>query len=249
MQTVQISRRLKAVAAMVTPGVRLADVGTDHGYIPIYLIQTEKIRCAVAMDINQGPLERAQEHIRQYGLGEQIETRLSDGLYALAPGEADSIVIAGMGGLLMVRILEEGKAVLETGPELILQPQSEIRQVRAYLETEGYEIVQEDLVFEEGKYYPMMRAVKTGTEETVSGESDPGDPLLRELGLRFGPKLLAEHHPLLDAYLKREEMLSLRVLESLDGKHTEAAVRRRLEIGQELELLRSARSLCRKKQG
>lgn len=245
MQTVQISRRLKAVAAMVTPGVRLADVGTDHGYIPIYLIQTEKIRCAVAMDINQGPLERAQEHIRQYGLGEQIETRLSDGLYALAPGEADSIVIAGMGGLLMVRILEEGKAVLETGPELILQPQSEIRQVRAYLETEGYEIVQEDLVLEEGKYYPMMRAVKRGAK--AAGEET--DPLLRELGLRFGPKLLAEHHPLLDAYLKREEMLSLRVLESLDGKHTEAAVRRRLEIGQELELLRSARSLCRKKQG
>lgn len=95
---------------MVSPGCRLADVGTDHAYIPIYLMQNGVIPQAVAMDINQGPLLRATENIRRYGLTGRIETRLSDGLEKLQAGEADTILIAGMGGLLMVRILENGQA-------------------------------------------------------------------------------------------------------------------------------------------
>ncbi len=97
---------------MVSPGCRLADVGTDHAYIPIYLMQNGVIPQAVAMDINQGPLLRATENIRRYGLTGRIETRLSDGLEKLQAGEADTILIAGMGGLLMVRILENGQGVL-----------------------------------------------------------------------------------------------------------------------------------------
>ena len=106
----QISERLRTVAGMVSPGCRLADVGTDHAYIPIYLMQNGVIPQAVAMDINQGPLLRATENIRRYGLTGRIETRLSDGLEKLQAGEADTILIAGMGGLLMVRILETGRA-------------------------------------------------------------------------------------------------------------------------------------------
>lgn len=162
----QISRRLQAVSGMVTSGFRLADVGTDHGYIPIELVRSGRVPHAVAMDINRGPLLRAQENIRRYGLEGQIETRLSDGLHALAPGEADSVVIAGMGGLLVVRILQEGSAALEGVRELILQPQSELRSVRLYLEEAGYEIADEDLVCEDGKFYPMMRAVRKSGSET-----------------------------------------------------------------------------------
>ena len=101
MREIQISRRLSAVAALVSPGLVLADVGCDHGYIPIYLIQKGQIPRAIAMDINQGPLLRAREHIREWGLEDYIETRLSDGVEALKPGEAQCLVIAGMGGPLM----------------------------------------------------------------------------------------------------------------------------------------------------
>ncbi len=93
----QLSNRLLAVAGMVTEGNTVADVGCDHGYIPIYLIQQKKIPCAIAMDIRRGPLSRAEAHIEENGLREYIQTRLSDGVQALKPGEADTLIIAGMG--------------------------------------------------------------------------------------------------------------------------------------------------------
>ena len=102
---------MKAVAAMVTSGGVLADVGTDHGYIPIALIQRQRIKSAIAMDINKGPLARAQDNIASARLGDYIQTRLSDGVAALGEGEADSILIAGMGGELVIHILSEGEKV------------------------------------------------------------------------------------------------------------------------------------------
>ena len=105
----ELSKRLQAVAGLVTAGSRLADIGTDHAYIPIYLARSGKIPEAVAMDVNRGPLERAEENIRAYELEDRIKTRLSDGFSALEQGEADSAVIAGMGGGLMSRILKEGE--------------------------------------------------------------------------------------------------------------------------------------------
>ena len=180
----QISERLRAVAGMVSPGCRLADVGTDHAYIPIYLMQNGVIPQAVAMDINQGPLLRATENIRRYGLTGRIETRLSDGLEKLQTGEADTILIAGMGGLLMVRILENGQGVLAGCRELVLQPQSDIRSVRAYLEEKGWQLDREDLVFEDGKYYPMMRVEHGSMKLPAKGELEYGNPALqRSIGV------------------------------------------------------------------
>ena len=110
----QLSLRLSAIAGLVTRGNRLVDVGCDHGYLPVSLYLDGKIPGAIAMDVRKGPLSRAQEHISQYGLDAYIETRLSDGLEALKPGEGDTLVIAGMGGPLMERITEE-EMVLEDG--------------------------------------------------------------------------------------------------------------------------------------
>ena len=146
----ELSKRLTAVAALVTPGSRLADVGTDHGYIPIWLVKNGRIPCAVAMDVNKGPLLRAEENIREEGLEEKIETRLSDGLKKLCPGEADAAVIAGMGGALTIYILEAASRVLPGMKELILQPQSEIAKVRRWLEDQGWQIAEEDMVEEDG---------------------------------------------------------------------------------------------------
>lgn len=130
---VKISERLTMAASLVSDGGVLADVGTDHGYVPIYLLQQKRIPRAIAMDINRGPLERAKEHSRLYGLEEYIDLRLSDGVNALKLGEADSILIAGMGGGLVMHILEDGKEVCHRAKELILQPQSELERVREFL--------------------------------------------------------------------------------------------------------------------
>jgi tRNA (adenine22-N1)-methyltransferase len=261
----QISKRLEAVAGMVTSGSVLADIGTDHAYIPIYLTEAGRIPHAVAMDVNKGPLQKAREHIADCGLEQQIETRLSDGLAALAPGEAQSVLIAGMGGPLTVRILQDGRDKLAGCRELILQPQSDIKAVRAYIEREGWQIVREEMICEDGKYYPMMRAVRmTGMQKNKSealpdfaGDS-AGEPehakrdlenLTREPGvsqcgsamtaleLRFGPLLLAHRHPVLREYLLREQGLNERILLSLEGQTGEAALARASEVKEELQLI------------
>ena len=154
----ELSKRLQTVANAVTPGSRVADVGTDHGYVPIYLVERGLCPGAIAMDVNEGPLARAEEHIRAEGLSDRIQTRKSDGLAALAPEETDAVVIAGMGGALMCRILQDAIAFLEAGRELILQPQSEWFKVRRLLSASGYRITQEWFLEEEGKYYVVIKA-------------------------------------------------------------------------------------------
>ena len=213
---------------MVTSGSFLADIGTDHGYIPIYLIEHKRIPKAIAMDVNRGPLEKAKEHIMQAGLQDKIETRLSDGLEKLKPDEAESILIAGMGGPLTVRILSEGAGKLGACRELILQPQSDLKAVRTYLEREGWKIVREEMVQEEGKFYPMMRAV-------------PGEECkITPIQLRFGPLLLANCHPVLKDYLLREQHINEKILASLEGQESEAAKARISEVEAELAMVREA---------
>ena len=226
----ELSRRLRMNASFVTPGNRLADVGTDHGYIPIALRLEGVIPSALAMDINPGPLERAKEHIRQFDLETDIHTRLSDGVQALCPGEADSVLIAGMGGALTIKILEAGKDVLSSVQELILQPQSEIDKVRLYLLTHGYAITGEKMVFEDGKYYPAMRAVQ--------GEM----PLWQDVELQYGKYLLEEKHPVLQEYLKEKEKTCKKIQEKLaaDGKKAEKITARQKELEDELRLIGQA---------
>ena len=158
----QLSLRLSAIAEMVTEGNRLVDVGCDHGYLPVYLIFEKKIPQAIAADVGKGPLSRAREHIHQYGLDNYIETRLSDGLKEIGKEEGDTLVIAGMGGPLMEKILTEGEETRKGFRELILQPQSDIPHVRKFLFENGYHIVNEEMVLEEGKFllekcHPVLR--------------------------------------------------------------------------------------------
>ena len=176
----QLSDRLQAVASMVTENSRLADVGTDHGYIPIYLCEMGKIPSAIAMDVKKGPLLRAKMNIERYHMQEKIRTRLSDGVLKLNPDEADSVVIAGMGGTLVMKILEEGKKVLVDVKELVLQPQSDIDKVRKYLYENDYVITAEKMVCEEEKYYPMMHVQHGHMEELADIEWKYGAFLLKE---------------------------------------------------------------------
>lgn len=187
----ELSSRLSAVAQMVTPGNIVCDVGCDHGYIPIYLIQNNISPYVFAMDVNAGPLQRAKEHITEFGFTDRIETILSDGLSAFGNKKSDALVCAGMGGRLMVKILSEGKDKIDKMQEMILQPQSEIQQVRAFLRNQGYYIDGENMVYEDGKFYPVMHVLVHSDKQN---EENP-------LWDKFGPKLLKNQHPVLWEYL------------------------------------------------
>ncbi len=226
---IQISKRLSAIAALVTRGNRLADIGCDHGYLPIYLVQQSYIPGAIAMDVRRGPLSRAREHIQAYGLLDYIECRLSDGLEALEPGEAQTIVIAGMGGTLMEGILSRGAEKLAAVCEVILQPQSNVEHFRRFLGELSFTVVGEDMVEEEGKYYPIMRLVP-GTPEEGWQEAE----------YRYGKYLLEAGHPVLKDYLCRERARLERLEADLQAAGTCQAGKRWLQVRRERECLEEA---------
>lgn len=209
----QLSKRMQRLASLVTEENRLADIGTDHGYIPIYLIQQKKIQSALAMDINSGPLSRAKEHIEASRLTTYIETRLSDGLCKLEADEADTVLIAGMGGMLMVSILNGGAHCLDTVKELILQPQSDIQEVRRWLYRHNYRIIVEDIVFEDGKYYPMMKAIH-GQDEKFSDEE-----------LYYGRTSQQRSKEVLLSYLQKKAYDGKKIQEILQKNGQEHSVR------------------------
>ena len=225
---------------MVTPGLVLADVGTDHGYVPIYLVQRKRIPKAIAMDVNKGPLERAREHIAEVQLEDRIETRLSDGVKKLAVGEAESIVIAGMGGELVIRIIKNGMEVCKKAKEMILQPQSELTKVRQFLRQNKFEIVDEDMVIEDGKYYPMMKVVPVN--EIVLWELLPEETM--PACDKYGPLLIRNGNPSLRKYLVKQNKQLRAILKELDKQPESKAIsKRKKEVQEELALNESAYSI------
>ena len=195
------------LADMVTAGSRVADVGCDHGFLPIWLVQAGVSPRALAMDVRKGPLAAAREHIEARGLGDYIETRLSDGLKGFAVGEAETLVCAGMGGRLMERILTDSPEKARGFAELILQPQSELREFRAFLRREGYAVLREEAVCEDGKFYFAMKAVPGagGNRDGRDAQTAPGDGAEsreRRICDRFGEGLLLRKNPVLRQYLE-----------------------------------------------
>ena len=221
---VKISERLRTAAGLIGEGERLADVGTDHGYVPIYLVERKRIPSAIAMDIRTGPLERAREHIRMYGMEDYIQTRLSDGVAALKPGEADTILIAGMGGGLVIHILEAGRSLWETIGYWVLSPQSELDKVRRFLEKESFSIVRETMMKEDGKYYTVMGVTRGG----LSGENDSEPHYL------YGSRLIRQKNPVLAEFLKKEQEQLEQILDTLKDSDTPAALKRRVEMMEKL---------------
>lgn len=234
---VKLSKRMKAVAGMVTPGNILADIGTDHGYVPIALLQREKVPSAIAMDINKGPLSRAYDNVVNNGLEDKIQTRLSDGVEALEPGEVDTILIAGMGGELIIKILTQGEIVCRSAKELVLQPQSDLAKVRKYLRLHNYRIVDEDMIFEDDKYYPMMKVIPVR-------ENDIWEKLKPEVIDAcdiYGPLLLSNGHPILRKYLvKQHKQLTGIVSKLKKQEQSEHIVKRIKEIEEEINYNESA---------
>ena len=224
----QLSKRLEAVACLVTKGNRLADIGCDHAHTSIYLAERGIIPSGIAMDVNKGPIERAKENISRYGFSDRIQTRLSDGAKELKAGEADTILISGMGGGLTVKILSESKSVVESVKELVLQPQSDIGSVRHYIHELGFCIVEEFMLSEDGKNYTGIKAIK-GTESYE-----------KEIFYRYGKLLLEERNPVLREFLEYGRESFTRVTKELSGQAYERNKQRLSELLEELAYMEEA---------
>lgn len=227
-----LSKRLQMLAEMVTRGNTVADVGCDHAFLSIYLVQRQISPCVLAMDVRKGPLAAAQQHIEGSGLNTYIETRLSDGMEKLEIGEAESLVCAGMGGRLMERILRTHMEKTQSMRELILQPQSELKEFRMFLRREGFRIQAEDAVYEEGKYYFAMKAAYTGEKEHMQESCGQSD--LQSVFDEYGELLLKSGHPVLRQYLLYRRKAAEQILEKLGAGTADRTVARISEVRQEL---------------
>lgn len=188
-----LSDRLAAIASMVAPGKRLVDIGTDHAYIPVKLCTEGTVPSAVAADINAGPLAKAEANIFVNGLIGSVTPVLSDGFEDIEVKGGETAVIAGMGGPTIMGIIERGgEKVLKLG-ELILEPQSRESDVRQFLVRNGFEIKDEAMVSEDGKFYSLMKAVYTGEKTELS-----------EVEAFYGPCLLSRRDPVLLRFLEKQ---------------------------------------------
>ncbi len=222
----ELSLRLQKIADFVPEGSTVADIGTDHAHLPIWLIEQKKIKKAYAMDIGEGPLLRATEAIHKYQMEDLIETRLSDGLEQLEDGEADTVVIAGMGGPLICSILEKRRDLWDSISQFILSPQSELQTVRRFLRENGLMIVREEMVIDLNKYYTVMKVVVGDSKHTSEVED------------LYGGCLLENKDEILWKYLLKEKKMKEHIYENLPHSARE----RKHELKEELKLNEQARN-------
>ena len=234
----ELSKRMQAIADMVTPGNTVADVGCDHGFVSIYLYEKKIAPKVIAMDVRSGPLKRAYEHIKEHGLNAYIETRLSDGITNLQAGEADTLVIAGMGGKLMVHILDAEIEKTKLMKELILQPQSDLTFFREYLSQRKLQILDENMVKEDGKFYVIIKAsyCNSQKEKTDAAKENQIPEEFMKWKDCYGPILLANKHPLLKEYLEVSLQEKKSVIAKLkDNQNSEKGMTRLQEIIREYQ--------------
>ena len=223
---IELSKRLQAVADMITPGNITADIGTDHAYIPIYLIENNIVPKAFAMDINVGPLNIAAAHVDSYGFNDKITLRLSDGLNALGENEAETVVIAGMGGALEIKILSSNMKVVNNLRELILQPQSEFKKFREFLINEGFFIQDENMVLDEGKFYPMLKVLPPSANKKNENWSDTE--------LYYGKYLLESKNEVLKEFILKELSVKKEILNRLNSDDSKRHANRIEELIDEI---------------
>lgn len=241
----KLSKRLQTIADLVAPGARVADIGSDHALLPTYLVQTGRSPSAIAGELNAGPLAAAKKQVKEAGLEAKIDVRQGDGLDVLQAGEADAVTIAGMGGSLMATILSRGAAAgkLDGVRELVLQPNVGEELVRSWLLDEGWLLTAEEIVEEDGRWYEVLRAVRSSDADALNGKlydtsflpSGIGQERGRRLLLRMGPLLLRRGEPLLGAKwaheLEKMEYIcrQLSLSETPEAKEKEAGLRRDMD--------------------
>ncbi len=222
----KLSKRMSTVAHMVNKCNTVADIGTDHGYVPIYLVKNQIAKKAFACDINKGPLEKAQININSYNCNENIETRLGSGLTVIKPFEVDTAIIAGMGGMLIIDILKDSIETVQSLKQLVLQPQLDIGEVRKYIHSIGFKIEDEEMLIDEGKYYTVINAVK-GNEKYEN-----------EIEYFFGKCLINKKSEVLKKYAQFMADKTENIIKNLSDNNSESAILKKSELEKENRLYR-----------
>ncbi|MBE3585571.1 tRNA (adenine(22)-N(1))-methyltransferase [Desulfofundulus thermocisternus] len=228
----RLTRRLAAIAAYVPPGAVVADIGTDHALLPIYLVAKGICPKAVATELNAGPYRSARTAVHQHGLDSKIDVRRGDGLQPLSPGEAQVIVLAGLGGNTIREILAASPEVLAASRRLILQPMADEGNLRLWLVKNGWRLVDETLVEDDGRLYMVMVA-EPGPEKV-------SDSFILEIG----PRLVEKKHPLLPVYIHKLISEYQHILESLARSNSPRTENKFREITTRLARLQEVLKKC-----
>ncbi len=242
MKDIELSLRMKTVADMVIPGSRVCDIGCDHAFVSIYLVANGIADRVIASDVRTGPCAIARDNISRWGMDDRIDLRLGDGLGTVEPGETDSIIIAGMGGILITDILESGKAVVGSAGQLVLQPQSEIEHVRKYIYDNGWNISDEKMLVDAGKYYVVMNVDLKNTAGSrkncdTGNDASGHNPDMQEIYFKYGYTLLNSHSTVLKSYLENQRNTVKKILAGLEKSETDNAKNRCIELRHELDCI------------
>ncbi len=199
----RLTKRLSAIVNYVTPGKIVADIGTGHLQLPLYLVKTKRCPRVIATEYNLGPYQIACFIVALFNEKKKIELRQGNGLLVLKPGEAEIVVIAGMGGNTICQLLSRAPNVLSRVKRLVLQPATRAGDLRCWLTQNNWRLVDEVLVEEKGHIYPVMAA-------------EPGIEVIQDkLLLAVGPRLVEKNDPLLPAYLEKQIQIYQRILNEL----------------------------------
>lgn len=221
MAIIKLSNRLQAIASFISPGAKVADIGTDHGYIPVWLAQNNIASQITAADINKGPLDHAIRTAAEYNVSDKIQFKLCSGLDFTDSAVNDTVIIAGMGGELIASILEAAPWT-KNNTKLILQPNTKIQDLVEWLTHNGYLVQQTKLVKEAGKYYQIL--------VVVGGESvnipDEANRLVHELFFKAKDPLLSEYLThLITRYQHAERGMLTSGKESAELNRTQALIK------------------------
>lgn len=210
--------RLKKIASMINNCESVADIGTDHAYLPIYLVKNNICKKAIASDINKGPIKKAQTNINIEGLNSKIECRLGGGFSTIKKGEVDVSIIAGMGGNLIRDIILDDEEIFKKLNYAVVQPVQNPEVFREFVYKRGYEILDEDLCFDENKYYQILK---------IKYSNKPYD--LKDDFYDIGQKLIEKKHPLLKDYINHLIKKYNTIINSINDD-TELANKRKSEL-------------------
>ena len=230
MNTDKLSVRLTTVAKYVIDGARMADIGSDHAYLPCYLAKNLKISFAIAGEVAQGPFQSAEKNVLAEGLVDTITVRMGDGLEVIEPGEVDCITIAGMGGALISSILDNGKDKLDSVQRLILQPNISAISIRTWLLANNWELIAEEIIEEDSKIYEIL----------VAERGDPLKPyqIKRDEGLLLGPFLLKQKNEIFKKKWTAEMNNWQRISKALEGaSETVETIEKRKELTDKIKLV------------
>jgi tRNA (adenine22-N1)-methyltransferase len=226
----QISQRLQTIAGYIPDQMRVADIGGDHAFLLLHVAKQGRLQKGIVGEVNRGPYENARDRVKQMGFSSLIDVRMGDGLSEVEPGEVDVVVIAGMGGALIARILDEGKDKLASVKRLVLQPNIGASRVREWLKEHRFQIIDETIVEDAEILY-----------EIIVAEPGDGDAIYRheklnpQQLLEIGPILWRKKHPLLKKKLLEEWNGKQKIIKQLERAVSEEARLRKLEVEKEIK--------------